>query len=29
MVALWDTLEREDIRIAKPGVTRVALEQPT
>jgi small-conductance mechanosensitive channel len=27
MLALWDTLEREDVRIAKPGVTRVVLEQ--
>ena len=27
MLALWDTLEREGVAIAKPGATRVILEQ--
>jgi small-conductance mechanosensitive channel len=29
MLALWDTLEREGVRFAKPGATRVILEQPS
>jgi small-conductance mechanosensitive channel len=28
MVALWDRLERDDVRLAKPGVTRVILDRP-
>lgn len=28
MLALWDTLEREGVAIAKPSATRVILEQP-
>jgi small-conductance mechanosensitive channel len=27
MIALWDTLERENVRLAKPGATRVILDR--
>jgi small-conductance mechanosensitive channel len=28
MLALWDTFERDGVKLAKPGATRVVLEQP-